>query len=222
MAAEQNLDPEIVKKVCRIYFERYKKPADILDIVDYLNAEKVPPPPGSDSWDVFNIVPVIDLYPKICLEVVPAKGPEQGGTITLEIGGKMRSFEITDCSYGVTEDEFDVLEMYGDTICIAAKIPKEPISNAIVEHDNVSLIIGAELPLYDWSPSFGDPFVRIGLLHKEKIVEGFLKVEQAKLFTDISKHYGGSDIFLSGKFEFICKSSKKFHGTFAVNTQFNW
>lgn len=220
--AELNLDPEIVKKVCRIYFERYKKPADILDIVDYLNAEKIPPPPGNNSWDVFNIVPVIDLYPKICPEVAPAKGPEQGGSIILEIDDKTKTFEITDCSYGVSEDEFDVLEMYATTICVAVKIPKEPISIAVVEENNVSSLIGAELSIYEWSPSFGDPFVCISLPDKDKIIDGLLKVEQAKLFTDISKQYGGSDIFISGSIEIMCKSGKTYHGTFTVNTQFNW
>ncbi len=222
MASEQNLDPEIVKKVCRVYFERYKKPADLLDILDYLNAEKVPPPPGSQEWDFFNIVPVIDLAPKICPEVIPAKGPKQGGTIILNIEGKVYSNEITDCSYSVSEDDFDVLELYGDSICIAAKITKEPISDAVVKQEDVSLLIGAELPLCDRSPSFGELFISSASFGKEKIVKGFLTVERAELFADVSKLYGGSDICLSGSINIVCQSGKTSHGTFSVNTQFNW
>ncbi len=83
-----NLTTEIIRKVCRLYFEQYRKPADLLDIVNSLNAERVPHPLGNNEWDVFNIGSILDLGVKLCPEIFPEKGPKEGGKVTINIKRK--------------------------------------------------------------------------------------------------------------------------------------
>lgn len=223
MAPEKQLDPEVVRMVCRTYFERYKNPVDILAIIDYLNAEKTPAPPGYDKWDVFNILLVIDIGARICPDVFPEKGPQEGGTITLDIDGEIRSIEITDCSYSVTEDEYDLLEMYADhAVCLAAIIPKATISNAVVDEGDVSPLLGVALSVDAWSPCFGDASITLAPNKAEPIVGGRLTISDVTQFTTPSCRGGSADIRLSGDIEIECQNGKTFRGNFTVSTMFNW
>ena len=175
-----HIDPAVLERVRHAMMDEGK---NILDVADELNRDGTPPIQGDGPWDYVLVMTALGLAQQQAEASAPPR-VQAGGTLRLVMEEGETCLEITDAAYGLVyrEDEPDLLEFCGETISVAAEVPRGPITAAAAEGD-FSKLAGAVLTLREYSSCSDDPYLLLSGGQKGKITGGTMTILEVRTLT---------------------------------------